>query len=145
MGRETVSRLELLIRKSISEFFLQSKRDEIPNSLACEIPPEIMKEVMELLVAPVMVAILADVIIQRLPSNKSTDLRRQAEEMRMQAQEQMRNRMRRLGKGPRQAKILFDYISGDSHVRIEMTQLDSDPEKILDAIKGLIEASQHEK
>ena len=53
--------------------------------------------------------------------------------------------MRRLGKGPRQAKILFDYISGDSHVRIEMTQLDSDPEKILDAIKGLIEASQHEK
>lgn len=140
-----MSRLELLIRKSISEFFLQSKRDEIPNSLACEIPPEIMKEVMELLVAPVMVAILADVIIQRLPSNKSTDLRRQAEEMRMQAQEQMRNRMRRLGKGPRQAKILFDYISGDSHVRIEMTQLDSDPEKILDAIKGLIEASQHEK
>lgn len=129
--------LEQLVQTSISSFFLQNNHNETSDSLACEIPPELLKEVIELLIAPTTVAILADFIIRKLSRNKNTELHRQAEEIGAYANEKMRVIIRRIGCGPRQSKALFDYVSKDTHVTIEILQFDDDLEEIINKIKKI--------
>lgn len=135
-----MNRLEDMVRTSITSYFAQQEERKTED-LQCGIPPEIWNSTLELLVAPVTAAVIADFLIRKLSNLHSGDtegLRSQVEQWKALAQKEIQNKVRRLGAGKSQANALFVYTTQNAQIKIEIEQFDGDVTQMVEKIKALL-------
>lgn len=117
--------LEKDVYESLRKYFEQSDNEiNEEGRLLSAIPPEMLSAVVEMLVAPVITSVTADYIIQKCISCKNPEIDcSQVEELKLNAENKIKKKMKKIGKGEKESKKMIQKVSAEITVKIDFKSI----------------------
>ncbi len=123
MDREKLERKTYdALRKCLEPNKNETKKEGV---LSCAIPPEMIKMVLEMLVAPVITTILADYLIRKYTEKDTEETTcAKLENIKAEADQIIEQKMRKIGKGKDETNEIVKKVSVEVQKRLEFESLE---------------------
>lgn len=120
-GKMDRNNFERDVYESLRKYFEQSDNETNEEGrLLSAIPPEMINAVVEMLVAPVIASLTANYIIQKCASCKVLEIDcAQVEELKLNAENKIKKKMKKVGKGEKESKKMMQKVSTEITVKID--------------------------